>query len=202
MRTRLAITSVVVVALVCLGSPSRGDITYSMANYSDIYNGCTVSGYITTDGHTGILTYQDIKSWLITIDPPEGSDPTIYVQANENPTNSWVDPASVFEATTQNLSVTGTLTDPVNGIYEYLGFGNNTDDSGIEWDTTWLNGTVAELPTTPGNHGISWIAPWPQPPETGVGVIATAVPEPSSLILLAIGAISLLGYCWRRRRAA
>jgi probable HAF family extracellular repeat protein len=29
--------------------------------------------------------------------------------------------------------------------------------------------------------------------------LLTPTPEPSTFILLAIGAISLLGYCWRRR---
>ncbi len=32
-------------------------------------------------------------------------------------------------------------------------------------------------------------------------LIATATPEPSTILLLAIGAISFLGYCWRRRTA-
>jgi hypothetical protein len=35
---------------------------------------------------------------------------------------------------------------------------------------------------------------------TGVAVVNT--PEPSTLALLAVGAVSLLGYAWRRRKAA
>ena len=32
-------------------------------------------------------------------------------------------------------------------------------------------------------------------------VVMTSAPEPSTLVLLAVGAISLLGYGWRQRRA-
>jgi hypothetical protein len=34
------------------------------------------------------------------------------------------------------------------------------------------------------------------------GVIESSVPEPSALVLLGIGAVSLLAYAWRRRRTA
>jgi hypothetical protein len=33
-------------------------------------------------------------------------------------------------------------------------------------------------------------------------VTMTPVPEPSTFVLLGVGAISLLGYAWRKRRAA
>jgi hypothetical protein len=33
-----------------------------------------------------------------------------------------------------------------------------------------------------------------------VSFTATLIPEPSSMALLAVGAIGLIGYCWRRRR--
>jgi hypothetical protein len=32
--------------------------------------------------------------------------------------------------------------------------------------------------------------------------LGAAVPEPSSLVLVAIGILSLAGYCWRRRNRA
>jgi len=33
-------------------------------------------------------------------------------------------------------------------------------------------------------------------------VVALGVPEPSTLVLLGVGAISLLGFAWRRRKRA
>ena len=35
---------------------------------------------------------------------------------------------------------------------------------------------------------------------TAHGFLLTPIPEPSTLVLLGVGAISLLGYAWRRRR--
>ena len=43
--------------------------------------------------------------------------------------------------------------------------------------------------------------PWTESPFVGFRVASIAVvPEPSTLILLSVGAIKLLGYTWRRRR--
>jgi len=39
-------------------------------------------------------------------------------------------------------------------------------------------------------------------PLTGLGSQATAAPEPSTMTLLALGGLSLVGYGWRRRKQA
>ncbi len=46
-------------------------------------------------------------------------------------------------------------------------------------------------PTNPGSHGIVDL--------DGIAFSTFVVPEPSSLILLAVGVLSLAGYCRRRR---
>jgi hypothetical protein len=180
----------VVAMLLANVTPARSDTIYSMVNYLDIYNGCTMSGYITTNGHTGALTDVDIVDWQITVSPPVGYDPTIWVPAIETPSNSS-DEGSVFEATAQYLTAAYTG--------DYLYFGNNTDGSGIQWDIDG-NNTAGELPDNIVSHAIFWWNPWPQPPETGIGVIAQVVPEPGTLTLLGLAGLSGLAMVWIRRR--
>jgi hypothetical protein len=186
MKTSMIAVLGAAVLLLATVTPARSDTIYSMVNYSDIYNGCTVSGSITTNGNTGVLTDADIVSWQITISPPAGYDPAIWVPAIENPSNSS-DIGSVFEATAQYLTVA------YSG--DYLYFANNTDSSGIQWDMDG-NNTAGELPDNIVSHGIFWWNPWP----SGDGVIAQVVPEPGTLMLLGMGGLIALAYAWRRRR--
>ncbi len=69
----------------------------------------------------------------------------------------------------------------------------DSGDANVLWNDIWATGSVP------------WVEPGCTvgPQEWGDGqpvTIATAVPEPSTLVLLGIGAVSLLAYAWRRRR--
>ena len=173
------------VLLVTASSATADDITYSWVNYDDLYSGSTLSGSITTDGHTGTIYDSDLISWQITITPPEGSG--LITWTGDQTTTVTDYPYTVMEATLQTLTV---------GVGDYLCIIDGTSAAGIEWDGTyspmiavgdpagnqyWFNSDNGNIPTV---------------------VIAAAVPEPSTLVLLGFGAVSLLAYAWRRRRTA
>jgi len=68
---------------------------------------------------------------------------------------------------------------------------------------TWDNTTISALGLMPGTYTWTWgnvSAGTADSFEVIVPSPATAVPEPSALTLLGIGAVSLVGYGWRRRR--
>jgi hypothetical protein len=62
---------------------------------------------------------------------------------------------------------------------------------------TWTADQVYD----PGTLVMVHCSAWPGTSTTWVeSLVYTPVPEPSTLVLLAIGAIGLLGYAWRRRK--
>jgi hypothetical protein len=88
-----------------------------------------------------------------------------------------------------------------NGYSDRNSFESLDYFNGLPSDTYGYEGcNIAWDPTT---TYLTWYTTT-LPPEFVQGqpwVIATAVPEPSTLVLLGIGAVSLLAYTWRRRRA-
>jgi hypothetical protein len=182
MRAHLAITAVAFVALVCQSSPSQAEITYNFLSYPDLYNGSTLSGSITTDGTTGTIDDSNLISWQFSITPPTGSG--LLVWTGDQTTTHTDYPWTVMEATPQTLTI---------GVGDYLVINDNTSSAGIDWDGTWSPMVVAADPN--GNPYWTHFDNGDIP----TLVIAAATPEPSTLVLLGIGAVSLLAYARRRR---
>lgn len=75
-----------------------------------------------------------------------------------------------------------------------------TSESPLTSSATWDNTTISGLGLTPGTHTWHW-GTGPNADSLKVIVPGTpSVPEPSTLTLLGIGSLSLLGYGWRRRK--
>jgi hypothetical protein len=101
MTTRFAAAAIVAITLVCQASPSLANITYDFITYPDAYQGCTLSGTITTDGHLGDIGSGDVVSWNWTITGPDM--PTL----TRDQTTSYIYPLnSNLTATTQDLTIT------------------------------------------------------------------------------------------------
>ena len=101
----------------------------------------------------------------------------------------------------------------VNDSGEAVGWAVNMDGSGIQHAVLFSNGTATDLDDlispTSGWTLVEAFAINDSGQTCGYGTspngdthafLLTPTPEPSTLALLAIGAISLLGYAWRRQR--
>ena len=187
-RLVLAIAATMLVASGS-GQASGGNITYSLVNDPVDQNGFNLSGTIVTDGTIGALAPSDFVSWQYTITwagvpfTNEGSRP--YTPSYTGVT-----------ATATAIQVSGArflnTYDPA-GFPDYVG-----------WDA--IDGIYQATGTTNGGIGVEL---WSASPPIGFPsipwTVATAsVPEPSSAVLAALGAVGGLayGYGARHRRQA
>jgi hypothetical protein len=65
---------------------------------------------------------------------------------------------------------------------------------------TWNTQTFSSLGLTPGTYEWTWGTGANQNFTLQIG--PASVPEPTSLTLLGIGAVGMMGYAWRRRKLA
>jgi len=212
-------TVIFVCAFVLLSAPLAHAITYNLVSYSDYQNGYTLTGTITTDGHTGVLATSDIVSSSITVS--NGVD----TYQNLHPSDDfWTQklmatdtelylPMQIAATYSQHSWPGLFLGDGSLGTpqmqYDYFQY---PDAHGIQtvfadfmcsvgYPTTqtflWLTSPTSSLVSPPqlGTQLINELGgqPW---------VIAIAVPEPATLSLLITALLGVSGSMLARRRCS
>ncbi len=200
---------------IILASDARAGIfTYNIADYpayeSDPSTGGTdtISGTIITDSNSGLLATANIMGGNFTIQNPTYGDVTVPISGNVTITGS-------VTATPDSL----TLAIPSAGSVNEIEISAQISSAGVFSDgflvmeyrrTNYPSGTLTpydiyQLTCSPvaGTQSIDFGALTIDPNRLSLGgvdqwLIATEVPEPSTLTLLIAGAVGLFGYAWRR----
>jgi hypothetical protein len=182
------------VAVLATGS-AKADITYTLVNSPPDQGVHTVSGSITTDGNTGVLTIMDIKSWTVTID-------TTTIRSSDVDALTLLLGTGLIATSTELTLANPTATGSNDFGLETVIHGTALADTGIKW-TRQIEPppalTIQEYEGQLSGVGL-WLKDNPYMGTTDPWVIATVVPEPSTAIVAAFGAVAFIAYGWSRYR--
>jgi hypothetical protein len=175
------------IAIILASTVARADtITY---NVNQAIGSASATGTITTDGTIGTLTSANIVGWNLILN--DGTNITDLVSSNSSVSFNTHDTSG-----TGNVDLTATS---LNLMFNFSGSDGGSlgiqGASGQLCYTAWSN---CFGPTGVGLWNIGGDGQRPVIDETGNQVIATAVPEPNSLLLLGTGFLSLAGAVRRR----
>jgi hypothetical protein len=176
-------------------SPAVADYTYAV-NFSDPITGgggdVSVSGTITVD-KLGSLGASDFTDYSLTFSSPNSGSATL---TTSNSSLEYVQQGSTINATATELSMTfppaSKFDSDVFLIY------NMSFDQSFQLSETYGSPAGRNI----GNGSDSSFVSLGSGVTTVIGTASAAVPEPSSLVLGAIGIAAVTGYQLRRRKLA
>ncbi len=187
-----------------------GSITYNLVNYPTDQNGCTLSGAITTDGQTGVLSPSDILSWSWTITgarvnengieyplPPISAAGTSVPNADLYPWTLVATPSQILLPRGGVLDVSSFMT-PNGNVFLYY----------WNYPETYVSPAYFAYVFNPANTSeiYLWLTSNPAMGGNDPWVVASSVPEPSTLYLLVFGTVCgsvyVMGHKRSRRRTA
>jgi len=202
--TAVQASALVAFVLVTLGigadrRAEAANVVYNLVSYPALQNGYTLTGTITTNGHIGILAYSDILDASFAVSNGVNSYQTIHSSEVYGITSLLATatelllPASTDTHSFPHLKIGGAGFETPQLQLDYLKFGDGSialyADCDVDHPTTlttvWNTTSGAALLQLDGSPLL----------------IATVVPEPSTLILTATGAGFLLGVRRGKRRS-
>ena len=179
-------------ALAMIGQASAGSITYNILDMPANQSGFTVSGTITTDGVIGNLANSDITAWSVTIS--QGANTETFTSSDGGPivnilNNLVATPSEIYLPPAENFAIAND--------FELLSVPSIPMPIEID-QIRWVN---SPQPIYMAQVNFASAPAWnTSPPVAGTNwVIATAVPEPSTLALGGIAAFTALGVRVLRR---
>ena len=184
--------------LICPQTSQATPITYDFVSLGTDANGSIFLGTVTTDGTIGELSAANIIEWTWTTIYSGTSTPLVH--GDQGPGNT-IGVRGVEATATSIFMPIPTVPDGGTGINSRFILGGDaayTVDYIYSANTVpyWLQSLTTQIS---GGGGVFYdvINRFDSPP--GDFVIATAaIPEPSSMVLAALGMVALLAYRWRR----
>jgi PEP-CTERM motif len=186
------------ISVCCIGNATASNITYNFVNYPALQNGYSLTGTIVTDGTIGSLAYSGIVSASLHV-------------TNGTTTYDLPSASDVYGTTTLIATATQLLLPPSTGN-SFPGLSVGSPGYGtphLQYDYQFHNGNYESDWYCDVDHPTTLTTVWAAQPFASNPfnlhgeplVIASVVPEPSSLILAACGALGLL-FAHRRLSAA